>query len=415
MAKKCPRCGAELREDAAFCPHCAESINQRTVQEPPKPRPVKAIRAAVALALIAAIALGVWLYTRPKTYDAGEAAELTYTDSDGTYQILLNVSGDRFAPLYWVDLPSEEDQKFRIPTRLYVTHGESGANAKEVFLKKIDSAQVEIIQPEDCPSPMACTAPAPHDALPEATLISLLDYRVETGPVDLVWTLHMKNGDTIVLRQHLDIYPIETYNYYAEDTPMDTIEDLQALVTEIERTVDPEATVNIYLPAVTYEGGLVLSSHAVNLYGRTEGEARTVFTSTTQVTSSQSPIFYFYDIDFIGDGSGVGISASARVHLNGCYVSGWRTGLLCYGEWANTQNTTFENNEVAFHFNSGAGIPSTYHYTGTRFVGNGTGVLLERVPSDQTLIFNDCLFSRNGTDIDNRCEQAVDITTAVFE
>lgn len=76
---------------------------------------------------------------------------------------------------------------------------------------------------------------------------------------------------------------------------------------------------------------------------------------------------------------------------------------------------TAENNEAAFHFNSAAGVPSTYHYTGTRFVGNGTGVLLERVPSEQTLIFDGCRFSRNGTDIDNRCNQPLDITEAAFE
>ena len=212
-----------------------------------------------------------------------------------------------------------------------------------------------------------------------------------------------------------NIYPIETYNYYAEETPMDTIEDLQALVSEIDRTVDFGATVNIYLPAVTYEGGLALSGPAVNLYGSTEGEARTTFTGTTQVTSNQGPICYFYDIGFIGDGSGVGISASGRVHLTGCYVSGWRTGLLVYDQWSNTRNTTFENNEVGFHFNSGAGVPSNYNYTGTRFVGNGTGVLLEQVPTEQTRIFDDCLFSRNGTDIDNRCNQPLNITSAIFE
>ena len=415
MAKKCPRCGAELHENSAFCPYCAESINARTVQEPPRPRPVKAIRAAVTLAVIAAVALGIWLYTRPKTYDAGETAELLYTDSDGTYQLLLNVSGDRFTPLYWIDLPSERDFDFRIPTRLYVTHGESGANAREVFLKKIDSAEVEIVQPGDSPCPMVCTQPAPHDAVPEAAMVSLLDYRAETGPVELVWTLNMKNGDTLVLRQKINIYPIRTYSYSAEDTPMDTIGDLQALITEIEQTVEQTAVINIYLPAVTYAGGLVLSDRAVNLYGSTDGTARTTFTGTTQVTAGQSPIYYFYDIDFIGDGSGVGLSASARLHLTGCYVSGWRTGLLCYDQWVNTMNTTFENNEVGFHFNSSGGVPSNYNYTGTRFVGNGTGVLLERVPTDQALIFNDCLFSRNGTDIDNRCGQPVDITKAVFE
>ena len=78
-------------------------------------------------------------------------------------------------------LPSKRDFDFRTPTRLYVTHGESGANAKEVFLKKIDSAQVEIIQPEDSFCPMTCTPPAPHDAIPDAAMISLLDFRAETG------------------------------------------------------------------------------------------------------------------------------------------------------------------------------------------------------------------------------------------
>ena len=149
MTKKCPRCGADAHIDASFCPCCAESINTRTIQEPPKPRPVKAIRAITALALTAAIALGIRLYTRPKTYDAGDAAELLYTDSDGTYQILINFNDDRFTPVYWLDMPSQEDFDYRSPTRLYVTHAESGANAKGVFLKKLESAEVEIIHPDD--------------------------------------------------------------------------------------------------------------------------------------------------------------------------------------------------------------------------------------------------------------------------
>ena len=417
MEKNCPYCGAPLPADAAFCPHCAESINPRTVPKAPKPRPVKAIRAAVVLALIAALALGIWLYTRPKTYDAGETAELMYTDSDGTYQVLVGFGGgSRFEPTYWWDEPSQEDFDYRSTTRLYVNHVESGANAKEVFLKKIESAQVEIIQPGDSPCPMTSTEPAYNDALPEAAMISLIDYRAETGPVELKWTLHMKNGDTLFLRQHLNIYPIRTYDYYYQDVPMNTIEELQALVTEIQETIDvEEAIVNIHLPAITYEGGLVLSNRAINLYGSTEGDARTTFTGTTQATATRTFIYYFYDIDFIGDGSGVGISTSARLHLDGCTVSGWRTGLLAYDQWVHTQWTTFENNEIGLHFNSGAGVPSSITYTGTRFVGNGTGVLLERVPSDQTLYFDDCLFSRNGMDIDNRCDQPLDITAAVFE
>lgn len=378
---------------------------------------MKAIRAGVALLLVAAISLGIWLYVRPKTYDAGETAEIIYTDNDGTYQVLLAIGSDRFQPVYWDDESAQRDYDYRIPTRLYVNHIESGVNAKEVFRNKIESASVEIIQPDDSPCPMVCSEPAPHDAIPEAAMISLLDFRAETGPVDVVWTIRMKNADTLILRQHINIYPIETYNYYAEETPMDTIEDLQALITEIEQTVEQEAIVNIYLPAVTYDGGLVMENRPVILYGNTEGEARTTFTDTIQVTAPAGLIYEFHDIDFVGERDSIGISSSApRLHLIGCTVSGWRTGLLGYGtSWINTQETTFENNEVGLHFNSTDRTPSTYHYTGTRFIGNGTGVLLESVPSDQALVFDDCLFSRNGTDIDNRCNQAVDITSATFE
>ena len=98
------------------------------MQEPPEPRPVKAIRAAAALAVAAVIALGIWLYIRPKNYDAGETAELLRTDSGGTCQVLVNVSGGRFTPLYWVDIPVQEDHDFRTNIRLYVTHAESGTH-----------------------------------------------------------------------------------------------------------------------------------------------------------------------------------------------------------------------------------------------------------------------------------------------
>ena len=416
MNKTCPCCGTPLHEQASFCPRCATTINERIELVPPKPRPMKALRGCIALLMIAALALGLWLYVRPRTYDAEETAELLYTDSDGTYQVLLGPGSDRFQPIYWMDEPVQRDYDYRIPVRLYVNHTESGVNAKEVFRNKIESAAVEIIQPDDSPHPMICSQPAPHDALPEATMISLLDFWAETGPVDVVWTLHMKNGDTLVLRQHINIYPIETYNYYADETPMDTIEELQALITEIEQTVDQEAIVNIYLPAVTYDGGLVMKNRSVNLYGSIGENGRTTFTGTVQVTSSNSSIYEFYDIDFVGERDSIGISSSSRLHLTGCTVTGWRTGLLGYGTaWINTQETTFVDNEVGLHFNSANRTPSTYHYTGTRFINNGTGVLLESVPSDQALLFDDCLFSKNGTDIDNRCNQPVDISQATFE
>ncbi|HIR06346.1 MAG TPA: zinc-ribbon domain-containing protein [Candidatus Copromonas faecavium] len=35
MKKTCPYCGAPLRDEASFCPHCAKSINSRVPFTPP--------------------------------------------------------------------------------------------------------------------------------------------------------------------------------------------------------------------------------------------------------------------------------------------------------------------------------------------------------------------------------------------
>ncbi|MCI9268458.1 MAG: hypothetical protein HFF40_06315, partial [Lawsonibacter sp.] len=66
-------------------------------------------------------------------------------------------------------------------------------------------------------------------------------------------------------------------------------------------------------------------------------------------------------------------------------------------------------------FNSTSDNRNDHMYSGNLFRRNGTAVLLESVPSDQPLYFEGARFSRNGTDIDNRCGQKVDISQAVFE
>ena len=46
---------------------------------------------------------------------------------------------------------------------------------------------------------------------------------------------------------------------------------------------------------------------------------------------------------------------------------------------------------------------------------DGTAGLLERMPSRETICFPESVFSGNGTDIDNRCGQELDLSEAVFE
>ena len=414
--KRCPHCGAQLPNEAAFCPHCAASIHPRTEVKPPRPMPGRALRNALMALLILAIGLTSWLCTRPKVYDNG-TAEIIYTDNDGSYQLLLNYFGDRFQSMTDYSEELEEGTTSNKPSRLFINHVDTGVNAKEAFLRKVEAINVELLRGGDSLEPWQYTQPQASDYDLEAASRSILTYTDRSGDMELRWTIRMKNGDTIRLYQRMALGVVPTRHFYPEDVPMDTVDDLQALVDEVNETITSDVIVYIHLPAVTYEGSLLLEQRSMNLIG-SEGSdgTRTTFTDTLQATAQKGYICQFQNLCFTGDGEGVGVSASARINFNHCQFTGWRTGVLCYGSsWVNIKDSVFEDNAVGFHFNSTSDNRNDHMYSGNLFRRNGTAVLLESVPSDQPLYFEGARFSRNGTDIDNRCGQKVDISQAVFE
>lgn len=414
--KRCPHCGAQLPNEAAFCPHCAASIHPRTEVKPPRPMPGRALRNALMALLILAIGLTSWLCTRPKVYDNG-TAEIIYTDNDGSYQLLLNYFGDRFQSMTDYSEELEEGTTSNKPSRLFINHVDTGVNAKEAFLRKVEAINVELLRGGDSLEPWQYTQPQASDYDLEAASRSILTYTDRSGDMELRWNIRMKNGDTIRLYQRMALGVVPTRHFYPEDVPMDTMDDLQALVDQVNETITSDVIVYIHLPAVTYEGSLLLEQRSMNLIG-SEGPdgARTTFTGTLQATAQNGYICQFQNLCFTGDGEGVGVSASARINFNHCQFTGWRTGVLCYGSsWVNIKDSVFEDNAVGFHFNSTSDNRNDHMYSGNLFRRNGTAVLLESVPSDQPLYFEGARFSRNGTDIDNRCGQKVDISQAVFE
>lgn len=414
--KRCPHCGAQLPNEAAFCPHCAASIHPRTEVKPPRPMPGRALRNALMALLILAIGLTSWLCTRPKVYDNG-TAEIIYTDNDGSYQLLLNYFGDRFQSMTDYSEELEEGTTSNKPSRLFINHVDTGVNAKEAFLRKVEAINVELLRGGDSLEPWQYTQPQASDYDLEAASRSILTYTDRSGDMELRWNIRMQNGDTIRLYQRMALGVVPTRHFYPEDVPMDTMDDLQALVDQVNETITSDVIVYIHLPAVTYEGSLLLEQRSMNLIG-SEGPdgARTTFTGTLQATAQNGYICQFQNLCFTGDGEGVGVSASARINFNHCQFTGWRTGVLCYGSsWVNIKDSVFEDNAVGFHFNSTSDNRNDHMYSGNLFRRNGTAVLLESVPSDQPLYFEGARFSRNGTDIDNRCGQKVDISQAVFE
>jgi hypothetical protein len=51
-------------------------------------------------------------------------------------------------------------------------------------------------------------------------------------------------------------------------------------------------------------------------------------------------------------------------------------------------------------------------YSSDTFTRNGTAILLTNLPGDETLIFPDCVFTSNGTNINNLCGHPTDISEA---
>ena len=414
----CPHCGVSLPEGASFCHNCAQAVNARKELRLPWHISRRALYSTLIVILVLALAVGGWLYTRPKTYEGG--AEIIYQDRDGKYQIVLGWMNDRYKPAAEVNQPvAMRDMLYSFPMCLYVNEVGTGVDKTAEFMRKVEGYQAEFSGQEDAQDPWftADTGPRP-DYLPDAALITIVKFTAYSSPeAELVWTLEMKNGDVIRGRQTMYCQPHPVYDYYPEDAPMDTIEELQALVDEINETIDDDyADINLYLPPVTYDGGLVIDGQAINLYGSSEG--RTTFTDTVRICPEGNPVIYVEDIDFAGDRTSIGVSTNARVFLFGCGITGWKTGVLPYGEhtWVVVQDCLLEGNGTGFHFIGSGSNATSPMFTGNRFLNNGTALLLESIPdNDFSLDLSGCVFSGNETDIDNRYGQTLDISEAVFE
>lgn len=325
---------------------------------------------------------------------------------------------DRFSPAHQVNQPVDDvDMLYTFPQCLYINHPESGANAKDEFMEQVEKVTAVFVETDSQELPWTCDEPVSReDYVPEAALVSSIHFYAGSGRGTLRWTVEMKNGDVIHLYQTMESQIMECFLFTPEDTPLNTAEEVQALLDSLEEITGGETlnVVEIHLPPVTYDGGITIPRD-VNLYGAEEG-GRTTFTAPVRIEPSrETGLSWIYDLDLAGGGEGVGFSSSGRVFLQGCRISGWRTGILMQDNITAAWDCTFEDNEVAIHFNADTGTFSDDRYMGDVFRNNGTAVLLERIPSEETLSFPEAVFSGNGTDIDNRCGQKLDLSETAFD
>lgn len=416
--KPCPRCGAPLPERASFCPCCTETLRPRREVEVPVRRWRKPLKLALLLLALAALAAAGWLVydaLAPHTYDGW--GELTYHLDGTNYRLAVTFRNDG-APEPEYTVQTIEDWNYDRAAKLFVTHGDTGTDAGLIFRQHIQEIQVQVFQPAENPSFITWEQPSyQSDPAAEGMALSVLDFTGQSrGEAELRWTLRMKNGDTILLRHKLVIQPVEVVDYTPENCDMDTIEDLQALVDQIQAEVPLPTVVRLSLPAVHYEGGLTITGRPINLYGTVdEKNMRTAFLGPVTVDVDRGPQCFIENIDFRGSGSGTGLTVEADGRVQNCLFTGWDTGLLVGGDdWADPVGCWFEDNGVGFCFDSAGDYVNGNLLEGNTFRNNGTAVELLRVPGAKTLYFNGCVFSGNGANLSNPAGHPTDLSRATF-
>ena len=422
MIKSCPHCGASLHEEASFCPCCAKSVNQRKQPHPPRYIPGRALQSAgVLLAMLALVLIaGIWLHDRPRVYD-NDSTEAIYRYRGVDYQLCIAWANTPFTPADRVRESSAPLYEIRrYPVLLYINLAGTESFAADTFLELVESIRGEVSK-ADSEIQITCSeAVRDTDYVPNSAAILYMNPMVTSTGIhsaELTVSIQMKNGDVIRLHQTQAMEGIMTHHFTSDDTPLNTVSDLEVLLARLDEMVGPEDEVYIHLPPVTYTEELFVSGWAINFIGSTdEAGNRTTFTAPIHVESERGRVFLWEGFDLLGPGEGTGLSAAARAHLTDCRIAGWETGVLAHtSAWLNADECVFEDNAAGFCFDAEYGSPSDNRYVNNLFQNNGTAVLLAQVPNDVSLKFPGSRFLNNGTDIDNRCEHQLELDEAIFE
>ncbi|MDI9242977.1 zinc-ribbon domain-containing protein [Fusibacillus kribbianus] len=413
MSKTCKNCGAQLPDEASFCPHCTGNQTEKTVVKPPRLWRKKAVTAALCLVLIAGLILAFVLTHRSKTYEGG--AYLTYTDKDGEYELLAafhprDIEANRPVGEKSVSLSTDEASNMTVMLGVY--HNGEIADPDE-FFAKVESCTLEASPNEN--EALILSEPTYNTNFLPAARESDITYTGASGTNELCWTLHMKNGDTIRLRQTFEVIPLVHQVYTPEDTKLDTLEDLNALLARINEEVPEDTIVDIYLPPVTYTGNLTILSRAVNLYGNTEDSGRTVFAGSLSVNTHYPSNVMLFNLDFEGNG-GIGLSATASVYMGGCSFTGWDIGAVALdGGMIGVERCVFKYNGIGFKYDSSVYSSFNSVFPDCTIADNDIGVQFARLQGTITIDFLNSVFSGNRIDIDNQAGYPIDTSTAVFQ
>lgn len=332
------------------------------------------------------------------------ACQTYYTAGDGReYHVFTAMTPNLYDPTTPVGyccrlIPDGSGNDF--PATVMVEDAVTQDYAAEDFAALLDSWDVSVTAPEGVSRVKLWDA---EEETPESP--ALLYRRLRADPTcthnEVVWTLRMKSGDVLTLTQTIELLPQEVRTYSTADTPLDTAEQLQALLDDITGACDADTSVTVYLPEVTYDAPITVGC-AVELVGSGTTFTAPITVAPLKNTDLTRAFVRFRQINFTGDGSGTGITAAAPTYLEESRVTGWAVGgEAVTGGWLYLRGSHVADCGVGIRYNSAYSSSYTYFADKMTFVQNGTALELLCMPPRAYAVLEDCRFRGNDVDVAN--------------
>ena len=378
------------------------------------------LAACLAAALVA---LAVWLWPAAETepqrpnsaadpvlaadpvMDAYTAACQTYyTGADGReYHVFTAETPNLYDPTTPVGyccrlIPDGSGNDF--PATVMVEDAVTQDYAAEDFAALLDSWDVSVTAPEGVSRVKLWDA---EEETPESP--ALLYRRLRADPTcthnEVVWTLRMKSGDVLHLTMTVEFEEQQALRITPEDAPLETAQELQALLDRLAEEYDADTSITVELPDVTYDAPVSVGC-AVTLKGSGTAFAAPVTVTPLSDTERCHAYVRFSEVSFEGDGSGTGVTARAPTYLENCRVTDWDVGALAVnGGWVYLHGGYIGGNGVGARYDSAYSNSYTYTIRRIDFLNNTTALELLCLPPNSYAALDDCRFRGNGTDVYN--------------
>lgn len=338
--------------------------------------------------------------------------QANYSDADGAFRVFATFYEEKVpdgGDDYYTTRIGQSEEYFK---RVYIfaVQGNTGELAKEAFLTRVQTAHVEVFDAES--GAHLALVPAAKCEDNDAALDASVAFASDSGKLELIWRVVLKNGSELVFRQTMEIVEKDQLVYTPADTAMNTMEELRTLIAGIEAETDLETEVIIHLPAVQYEGTLELN-RAFSFYGSESESGMTTFTNTVVCSAPEPYIICFFNTAFEGNGTGTGIEDHCGVFLGGCTLHNWeiaaKTGKT---GWIVPAGCIIENNEIGIQYNCRQFWFNNNEFIDDCFGNNGIAIEINQMPRTQTLTFPNTRFYGNDQDIANHAGQPVDFSNA---